>query len=113
MLWMMINRTGRSDLHSTGKLYEYFGAGKPIIASVPEGVARKSLEGYGAVTLTEPDDSLAISEAILKYYDKFITGSMPKPNKEMTDLYDRKKLSGKLADEFDSVIIHRHEEVKA
>lgn len=112
VLWMMINRTGRSDLHSTGKLYEYFGAGKPIIACVPEGVARKSLEGYGAVTLTEPDDSPAIADAILKYYDRFITGTLPKPNKEMTDMYDRKILSGKLAEEFDSVLNLKPEEVK-
>ncbi|MFI5211658.1 MAG: hypothetical protein ACHQIH_02155, partial [Ignavibacteria bacterium] len=76
-------------------------------------VARKSLEGYGAVKLTEPEYSTAIADAILNYYDKFITGTLPKPNKEMTDLYDRKKLSGKLADEFDSVLIRRPEEVKA
>lgn len=113
VLWMMINRTGRSDLHSTGKLYEYFGAGKPIIACVPEGVARKSLDGYGAVTLTEPDDSLAISEAILKYYDEFALGTLPKPNKSITDMYDRSKLSGKLADEFDSVLKLNLEDVQA
>lgn len=112
VLWMMINKTVRSDLHSTGKLYEYFGAGKPIIACVPEGVARKSLDGYGAVTLTEPDDSFSIAEAIMKYYDHFTAGTMPKPNEEMTYMYDRKKLSGKLADEFDMVLSHSLEEIK-
>jgi glycosyltransferase involved in cell wall biosynthesis len=112
VLWMMINKTGRSDLHSTGKLYEYFGAGKPIIACVPEGVARKSLDGYGAVTLTEPDDSFSIAEAIMKYYDHFTSGTMPKPNEEMTGMYDRKKLSGKLAEEFDMVLNHSMEEIK-
>jgi hypothetical protein len=42
---------------------------------------------------------------------------MPKPNPEVTDKYNRKKLSGVLADEFDSVLsntIKNHaEEVKA
>ena len=46
---MMINKSERSDLHSTGKLYEYFGAGKPILACVPDGVAKRSLAMYGAV----------------------------------------------------------------
>jgi glycosyltransferase involved in cell wall biosynthesis len=117
VLWMMINKTGRSDLHSTGKLYEYFGAGKPILACVPEGVARKSLENYNAVIMTEPDDVNAIAEAILKYYDLYKKGMMPKPNPEVTDKYNRKKLSGVLAEEFDSVLsntIKNHaEEVKA
>jgi glycosyltransferase involved in cell wall biosynthesis len=104
VLWMMINKTGRSDLHSTGKLYEYFGAGKPILACVPEGVARKSLENHNAVTITEPDDVNAIAEAILKYYELHKSGKMPVPNEEMINNYNRKKLSGVLAGEFDSVL---------
>ncbi len=111
VLWMMINKSERSDLHSTGKLYEYFGAGKPILACVPEGVARRSLEMHGAVILTEPDDLPAIAEAILKYYEMFKAGKMPVPNEEMTGMYNRKKLAGKLANEFDALI--RVEEVKA
>lgn len=112
VLWMMINKTQRSDLHSTGKLYEYLGAGKPILACVPEGVARKSLENHGAVILTEPDDVNAICNAILEYYAQFKAGTLPKPNPEMTDNYNRKKLSGILAEQFETVIGEK-EEVKA
>lgn len=104
VLWMMINKTDRSDLHSTGKLYEYFGAGKPILACVPEGVARKSLENHNAVIITEPDDVNAIAGAILNYYDLHKSGKMPVPNEEMINNYNRKKLSGVLAGEFDSVL---------
>lgn len=112
VLWMMINKTEKSDLHSTGKLYEYFGAGKPILACVPDGVARKSLKNHGAVILTEPDDVNAISGAILEFYSQYKSGTLPRPNPDMTDNYNRKKLSGILAEQFESVIGEK-EEVKA
>ncbi len=104
VLWMMINKSSSSDLHSTGKLYEYFGANKPLLACVPEGVARRSLQMHGAVILTEPDDSSAISDAIIKYYTDFKNGKMPVPNSQVTGMYDRKRLSGRLADEFNSLL---------
>jgi glycosyltransferase involved in cell wall biosynthesis len=113
VLWMMINKSERSDLHSTGKLYEYFGAGKPILACIPEGVARKSLENHNAVIITEPDDVNAISDAILKYYQMYKAGKLPLPNEQVINTYNRKKLTGSLAEQFDSVISHHAEEVKA
>lgn len=111
VLWMMINKSERSDLHSTGKLYEYFGANKPILACVPEGVARRSLDMHGAVILTEPDDAQAIADAILNYYEKFKAGKMPVPNEQVTGMYDRRRLAGKLANEFD--MLHKLEGAKA
>ncbi len=111
VLWMMINKSERSDLHSTGKLYEYFGANKPILACVPEGVARRSLDMHGAVILTGPDDVNAIRDAILNFYEKFKAGKMPVPNDSVTGMYNRKRLAGKLANEFDALV--KMEEVKA
>ncbi len=110
ILWMMINKTERSDLHSTGKLYEYFGARKPILACVPEGVARESLKNYGAVKLTEPDDSDAIAAAIEEYYDLHEKNNLPVPNEDMILSYDRKKLAGELAAQFDLVESNVHHE---
>jgi glycosyltransferase involved in cell wall biosynthesis len=110
ILWMMINKTERSDLHSTGKLYEYFGAKKPILACVPAGVARESLKKYGAVKLTGPDDVNAISEAILEFFEMYKNNSLPKPNEELISSYNRKKLTGELAGVFGLVL--NSEEVK-
>lgn len=105
VLWMMINKTERSDLHSTGKLYEYFGAGKPILACVPEGVARQSLQNYNAVKICYPHDSEAIAKAIEEYYDLYTSGRMPLPNKDVINKYDRQKLTGELAEVFENVLM--------
>ena len=111
VLWMMINRTQRSDLHSTGKLYEYFGAQKPIIACVPNGVARESLKNYGAVKITEPDDVNAIAEAVKYFYNCFESNSLPVPNPEYVKKYDRRLLSGVLAEIFDKNSVNKPEKV--
>jgi glycosyltransferase involved in cell wall biosynthesis len=105
VLWMMINKTERSDLHSTGKLYEYFGAGKPILACVPEGVARQSLKNYNAVKICYPHDSEAIAKAIEEYYDLYTSGRMPVPNKDVINKYDRQKLTGELVRVFENVLL--------
>ena len=113
VLWMMINKTERSDLHSTGKLYEYFGAGKPILACVPEGVARQSLKNYNAVKICNPDDSEAIAKAIEEYYDLYISGRMPAPNRDVINRYDRQKLTGELAGVFENVLLKVQDDVAA
>jgi glycosyltransferase involved in cell wall biosynthesis len=103
ILWMMINRTHRSDLHSTGKLYEYLGSRKPILACVPEGVARNSLKDYGAVKICEPDDVNCISKSIEEFYILYKNNSLPEGNEEMINKYERKYLTGLLADLFSDV----------
>ena len=100
---MMIIRTERSDLHSTGKLYEYFGAGKPILACVPDGVAKKSLENYRAVRITDPDDSIAIAKAIEELYELYSAGKMPVPNPEVINKR-QKKIELELSLLFDDVL---------
>lgn len=103
ILWMMINRTHRSDLHSTGKLYEYLGSKKPILACIPDGVARNSLRDYGAVKICEPDDVNCISKAIEEFYDMYKTNSLPAGSEHVINKYERKYLTGLLADVFNSV----------
>lgn len=107
VLWMMINRTSRSDLHSTGKLYEYFGTRKPLIACVPEGTAKKSLEGHGAVIITEPDSPDQIAEAILKFYDLYKSNNLPSANELFIKSYDRKTLTAYLANEFNELVTEK------
>lgn len=104
VLWMMIKKTNKSDLHSTGKLYEYFGARKPILACVPHGVARESLKEHGAVKVCEPDDVRAIADFIIEFYSMFENNTLPKPDENLINRYDRRKLTGELALCFDEFV---------
>ena len=56
VLWLMIGRKRNIDAILPGKMFEYFGSGKPVIACVPEGAAKSAAIEYGASFITEPDD---------------------------------------------------------
>jgi len=54
-----------------GKLYEYLGLGRPILAAVPPGEARDILDGTtrGAV-VCPPDDAAVLADALLAVFDR-------------------------------------------
>ncbi len=98
-LWMMVGYAKNADTISSGKLYEYFGTRKPIIASLPEGALRQSAESYGAALLTSPHDVEAISKAILNLYEAYKRGVLPKPNPMVVEQYRRDVLTETLTQE--------------
>lgn len=104
ILWLMVGKGQGEDVVSTVKMFEYFGARKPILACIPDGVAKSSLRYYNSAKICEPDDPKAISELILEYYDLYSENRLPKPNEEMILDYDVKKLTHQLVRYFEFLI---------
>jgi len=100
VLWLMIGRSESSDMISTGKLYEYIGTRKPILGCLPEGEANKSLEGYGAEFICEPDSPGKIAENIIKLYGLYKEGRLPSGSAEFYERYNRERLTKALAELF-------------
>lgn len=100
ILWMTIGRRPGANGISTGKLFEYFGARKPILALIPEGEARKALKPYSASIVVEPDDVDAIRDALALYHEKWRKGGFEKPDEGYVRTYDRCLLTGRLANVF-------------
>jgi glycosyltransferase involved in cell wall biosynthesis len=98
-LWMMVGRARSAETISSGKLYEYFGSQKPIIASVPDGALAQSAYKYGAAFVTEPDNVQQIKLAILTLVQLFDAGQLPVPNREFVEQHRRDYLSELLAKE--------------
>jgi glycosyltransferase involved in cell wall biosynthesis len=97
VLWMTIGKRPGAEGISTGKLFEYIGTRKPILALVPPGAAREALGPYGAACVVEPDDVAAIEQAILGFYDRWRAGSLPEPEEAYVRQFDRRRLAGLLA----------------
>lgn len=97
VLWFMLKDLARSP----GKLYEYFGAAKPILASVPDGVMRKLALDTKAAIATAPDDVYAIEQAIETFYNLWKNNNLPKPKEEYIEQFNRRKLAGDLAKELE------------
>ncbi len=96
-VWMVIGRRPGAESISTGKMFEYFGSRKPILALVPPGTARSMLEAYGAATIVEPDDVEAVSMALTSMVEAWKKQSLPRPSDEFVSRFNRRVLTGELA----------------
>ncbi len=93
VLWLMLNDTHRTP----GKLYEYFGAAKPILICSPEGTMRKTALDSGAAIAVGPSDTEGIEDAIKTFYELWKNNTLPQPDVEYISKFDRKTLTGALS----------------
>ncbi len=104
VLWMTIGHGRGEEMMSTGKLYEYLGARKPILACVPEGAARQVLAKSGAAFFAPPDDSEAIAEQLHTLYALHKSDRLPAPTYAFVEQFERRTLTGQLATLFASLL---------
>ncbi|MFA5032950.1 MAG: glycosyltransferase family 4 protein [bacterium] len=98
LLWIMIDNV--EDTASTGKIGEYLGAGKPILATVPEGPCADIINETRTGMVVPPRDIQAIKKAIYDFYLKYKSKSHQTGKPES---YSWQNLTSKLTDIFDSL----------
>ncbi len=104
VLWMTIGERAGAEGISTGKLYEYMGARKPILALVPEGEAARTLRAYEAAEIVHPDDEKGTADALSRLFDQWKSGRLPKPREAAVAPFERKLLAEKLASIFQDTL---------
>jgi hypothetical protein len=104
VLWFTIGEGQSCGLISPVKLSEYFGARKPILACITDGVAKQMLRNYNAVKICPPDEPEAIADMIIEYYDLYAKNSLPEPNGEVINKYDINNLTHDLVRYFEFLI---------
>ncbi len=80
-----------------GKVYEYMGTRKPILALAPEGVVRSVLENYGAAVSVQPDNVDAIADAVEGHYFAWKEGRLPIGEEGKALSHDTRFLTEQLA----------------
>jgi glycosyltransferase involved in cell wall biosynthesis len=93
LLWFVID----NDYQTPGKLYEYFGARKPILASVVDGYTKDLLRSCGAAFCVPLQDVAAHEQALLECFQKFEHKKLPNIPEEFAKKFDRRFLTGELA----------------
>jgi hypothetical protein len=97
VLWMTVGTRAGSETISTGKLFEYMGALKPVLGLVPEGAAADTLTRYKAFMRAEPEDVEAISAVLESLYESWRSKSLPEPDEQFARSFDRSVTAGTLA----------------
>jgi len=93
LLWLVLD----NDFQSPGKLYEYLGAQKPILASIPEGYLRQLVKEAQAGISVTPGDVKAHEEALVDLLKRFDQKKLPRPAQDVVQRFNRVALSGVLA----------------
>lgn len=98
VLWMIVG----DDVGSPGKVYEYIGAGKPILGCAPDGFLKNTILEAGG-TVVRPDDVPGIRNAIEHFFDLFEKRQLKGPSPTVMEKYDRVALTGSLVKVFESL----------
>ncbi len=103
-LLLIIDDAPASRSIATGKLYEYAGARKPILALAPEGAAADVVRSLDAGVVVPPGDVNAIRKALESLVDRWEKHSLcAHSGAGRTGQYERKHLTGRLAEWFDGL----------
>ncbi len=104
ILWVMLGNGSNMDTVTPGKMLEYIGAGKPILATVPEGATKSICEEYGASYIVPPDDIEKLKNTLINIYEDFKKKILPVPKEEIVKRYDREYLTELLIKELQFLI---------
>jgi glycosyltransferase involved in cell wall biosynthesis len=97
VLWFVID----NDYQTPGKLYEYFGSRKPIIASVVDGYTKQVIKESGAAMCIPLKDVKAHEDAILEQFDRFEHKKLERVAESFAGKFNRLTLTSELAKQFE------------
>jgi len=104
VLWMMVGRRKNIDSILPGKLYEYAGAKKPILACMPDGAAKDAVTEYPASFICEPDNIQQIKEKIIEIFKLYRINELPTVDDDFLTKYRRDYLTEQLTKQFQFLI---------
>jgi glycosyltransferase involved in cell wall biosynthesis len=104
VLLLIIDDAPASSGILTGKLYEYIGAGKPILALAPEGEAAELIRQHTLGWVAPPKDAAAILKVLHEIVDHSRKGqTAPRVDANVRTQFERRHQTGELAGVLDEL----------
>jgi glycosyltransferase involved in cell wall biosynthesis len=100
VLWLMIPSHPMASNVTPGKLFEYIGAGRPILALAPPGVAADLICDQQAGWVVDPDDPDAIAQTIHAIADAWRDGTLAGLGPHSPDDFSRREQAARLHEVF-------------
>ena len=102
---VLLKSKGENEIAAmVGKIGEYIGSRKNILALLPDGLTQKTLMNYEAVKFIDSDDHKIIGKAIYEYYLLYKENKLPAANEDFITMYNRKTMTDELATEFNYLL---------
>lgn len=102
---VLLKSTGENEIVAmVGKIGEYIGSRKNILALIPDGLTQKTLQAYEAVKFIDSDEPRDISNAIFDSYKLYKEKKLPDANEEFIALYNRRTMADELATELNYLL---------
>lgn len=105
VLWLIVGHRRHAEKVTVGKMFEYFGTGKPVLALAQKGGTTELLEKYGAGYTADPYSKAEIKKALESVLHDFKNNRLPVANDKFVAQYNRLKITGDLASLFDRAVL--------
>lgn len=103
ILWLNNSHQRKKESISLSKTYEYMATMKPILALIPDGDTKKTLESYNASFIVDQNDKEALKAYFSHIFTQWESDTFPKPDKNYVQKFDRKQLTSELASIFNVI----------
>lgn len=106
VLLLVVGKGAGSEVVVTGKVFEYLGAGRPILALAPlDGPAAALIRDSATGTVVDAEDVPTISRAIETYYEQWQSGAVCyQPRTAVVETYNRRTQTSALAALFEQLV---------
>jgi glycosyltransferase involved in cell wall biosynthesis len=102
-LLLIVDQVPQSAAILTGKLFEYLGLGKPLVALTPPGEAADLVRGLGAGAVVQPGDPQGMREALVSLWTRWKAGELTGAAPEAVAGFTREHQTAELAVIFDEL----------
>ncbi|MCC5934820.1 MAG: glycosyltransferase [Balneolales bacterium] len=101
-LFLTLGNIPKIEAVTPGKVFEYIGSGKPVLAYLPEGVTADLLRSYGAAYICGMNEAIEQAKALEKMYRDWEGNTLPRAESAFKQQFSRKTIArefGGLLDE--------------
>jgi glycosyltransferase involved in cell wall biosynthesis len=102
-LWVLENYDPELSQIKNGKLFEYFGAKKPILGVLNPGISENLINEYNAGYIADVQSPQNISRTFARMVIDWKSDNFKKPDLQFVDKHNRRLLTKKLADIFEEI----------
>lgn len=103
LLFLTLGKLPNVEAVTPGKIFEYMGSLKPVIAYVPEGITRKLLDSYGAARCVGIRDVDEGADAIHAFFKEWKNDELPTGNEQFVKQFERQFTAKQLAEMLDKL----------